>query len=126
MRKIIFISFICLALLGLGIYLYLQKGHRNIETEKAEFVLSAEKLASDFQNDLTQANQTYLNQTIEITGNLKEISDSTLSLDPGIFCTFSKPIEVKPTTTEIKVKCRCIGYDELFGEVKLDQCSLIP
>lgn len=125
MRKIIFISLGVILLIAIGAYFYLSRGPRNIESEKAVHSLSSKDLVAEFQTNPTQANEKYLNQTIEVIGSLTEQSDSTLTLDSGVFCFFSDPIDVEFDSNEVTVKCRCIGYDELFGEVKLDQCSLI-
>ncbi len=125
MRKIIFISLAVVLLIAIGTYFYLNHDHRKIETEKSAFALTSESLVSAFQTNPTEANQKYLNKTIEISGSVTEQSDSTLTLDPGVFCFFSDPIDFESNQKDVTVKCRCIGYDELFGEVKLDQCSLI-
>lgn len=125
MRKIIFVSFAVILIIVAGIYFYLYKGHRDIQTEKPKFELEAEKLLADFQENQTLANQNYLNQTVEVKGVVKEVSDSAMTLAPGVFCDFSESLNGELAGQAVSVKCRCIGYDELFGEVKLDQCSIL-
>lgn len=124
MRKIIFIILGIMAL-GVGIgYLYLYQGHRDIAGEESAFVLTSEILVSEFQIDADEANRKYLNNTVEVTGRVSDLSDSTILLEPGVFAVFAElPIEQK-IGNEVKIKGRCIGFDELFGEVKLDQCTL--
>jgi|SRR5690606_21814584 len=125
MRKIIFASFAVILIIAAGIYFYLYKDHRDIQAEKPRFELTAEKLITDFQENQSLANQNYLNQTIQIQGKIKEISDSAMTLEPGVFCAFSEATDKNLIGQNIQLKCRCIGYDELFGEVKLDQCSIL-
>jgi len=121
MRKTI-IVIIGILLLGAGIgYLYLYQGHRDISQEEAAYRLTAENLTLGFQKDTEAANRKYLNQVIEVTGIVKEVTDSTLLLEPGVFAVFKEPVVVPQPGTRITLKGRCIGYDELFGEVKLDQ-----
>src|SRR5690606_5975761 len=96
-------------------------GHRDISQEEAAYRLTAENLTLGFQKDTEAANRKYLNQVIEVTGIVKEVTDSTLLLEPGVFAVFKEPVVVPQPGTRITLKGRCIGYDELFGEVKLDQ-----
>ena len=122
MRKII-LMILGVLLLGAAIgYLYLYKDHRDVSKEEAAFQLTAETLVLDFQNDAVAANQKYLNQVIEVSGKVSEASDSTILLEPGIFAAFTEPAVAAQPGMQVTVKGRCIGYDELFGEVKLDQC----
>lgn len=124
MRKIIFFI-IGVLLIGAAIgYFYLYQDHRNISQEEASFELSAQNLADEFKNDAVSANTKYLNQTIEVKGIVKEVTDSTLLLESGVFCSLNEKANESLNGKEITIKGRCIGFDELFGEVKLDQCSL--
>jgi hypothetical protein len=125
MKKVLWGLLAVILVVSAGIYFYLYKGHRDIQTEKPKFELTAEKLVADFQENQTLANQNYLNQTLQIQGVVKEMSDSAMTLSPGVFCTFSEVLEHQLVKKAVTVKCRCIGYDELFGEVKLDQCSIL-
>jgi len=124
MRKIIFLILGIVFLLAIGGYFYLYQGHRDIMTEKASFQLSSENLISDFQKDMVAANTKYLNKTIEVKGKIKELTDSAITLEPGVFCSFNHKLTKELKDKEVTVKGRCIGYDELFNEVKLDQCSI--
>ena len=124
MRKIIFFI-IGVLLIGAAIgYFYLYQDHRNISQEEASFELSAQNLADEFKNDAVSANTKYLNQTIEVKGIVKEVTDSTLLLESGVFCSLNEKANESLKGKEITIKGRCIGFVELFGEVKLDQCSL--
>ena len=107
-------------------YNYIYPGHRNIKTEQAQFHLSSKKLIDEFISNANKAEKKFLNKTIEINGNITEINSNTLILDNSVFCQFTKSIS--PNTkvnTFITIKGRCIGFDDLIGEIKLDQCNLI-
>jgi len=41
-----------------------------------------------------------------------------------VFCGLDSLTGSNQLNKTITIKGRCIGYDELFGEVKLDQCTL--
>ena len=42
-----------------------------------------------------------------------------------IFCKFDNIVNKININDSIVVKGRCIGYDELLEEIKLDQCSIV-
>ena len=116
-------------LLGLGAlvygyYGYLYKDARNISEEEAAHIVSADKLAGDYAANTQEADAKYLNKTLEIQGTVTEVRDSVMILDNAVFCGMHSAHENNNLNKTITIKGRCIGYDELFGEVKLDQCTL--
>ena len=116
-------------LLGLGAlvygyYGYLYKDARNISEEEAAHIVSADKLAGDYAANTQEADAKYLNKTLEIQGTVTEVRDSVMILDNAVFCGMHSAHEKNNLNKTITIKGRCIGYDELFGEVKLDQCTL--
>lgn len=126
MRKVILYGVILVIMGLIAGYFYVYKGHRNIQEEKAFIAIQSKELANEFSQNPEAASQKYLNQTIIVIGLVTEFSDSTLTLDGGIFCSFDQAIAIKVRDKNLVVKGRCIGYDELFGEIKLDQCNLQP
>ena len=117
-------------ILGLGIilflgYNYIYQDHRIIENEEPEFIVSSDSLFEDFTKRPKHSEAMYLDQTIEINGMVTEVNNHDLTLDDKIFCKF---IEINGTINlndKIRLKGRCIGYDDLLEQVKLDQCNLI-
>lgn len=113
--------------LAAAIYLYygyLYKDARDISSEDAKYTLSTSRLAADYTFNPVEANGRYLNSTLEVTGVVTEVSDSVLTLDSTIFCGFNQPVDKDLLNKNITIKGRCLGYDELFNEVKLDECSI--
>lgn len=116
-------------LLGLGAlvygyYGYLYKDARNISEEEAAHTLAANTLAGDYAANAQEADAKYLNKTLEIQGKVTEVRDSVMILDGAVFCGLDSLTNNNQLNKTITIKGRCIGYDELFGEVKLDQCTL--
>lgn len=111
--------------IGIVVYNYIYQDHRDIETEKPEFTLSSNELINQFSSDAASAEKKYLNKTIEITGVITEINNDNVIVNASVFCQFQNAI---PNTLKsgdnINVKGRCIGYDDLLEEIKLDQCSI--
>jgi len=110
---------------GIIVYNYIFQEHRNIETEKSEYTLSSIEILNEFSIDPLKSEKKYLNKTIEVTGKITAHSDKSISLDNIVFCQFSTYIkkEIK-NNTQIKIKGRFIGYDDLVEEIKLDQCII--
>lgn len=107
-------------------YNYVYQDHRNIETESADFVTEASALSEAFILSPEQSELKYINKTIEVSGIISDLNQTDLTLNESVFCQFNS--DIKPpqkTNTKIKIKGRCIGYDDLLEQIKLDQCSVI-
>ena len=87
MRKgiVIFGLLIIAAVIG---YNYIYQDHRDIESEAAEFSMPSSKIALQFSENATTAEQKYLNKTIEVSGRVTEISSNELTIDDSVFCQF--------------------------------------
>ncbi|EDP71025.1 hypothetical protein FBALC1_01037 [Flavobacteriales bacterium ALC-1] len=125
MRKwiVILIILIVVAIIG---YNYIYQDHRDIESEAAEFVMSSDEIATKFSENVTLAEQTFLNKTIEVSGSVSELNDNDLTIEDKIFCQFLNQIKDNISIdSKIKIKGRVIGYDDLLEQVKLDQCAIL-
>jgi predicted negative regulator of RcsB-dependent stress response len=125
MRKwiIILVIIIISAIFG---YNYLYQDHRDIESETAEFSMTSSEIAANFSKNSTEAEKTFLNKTIEISGTLSEVNSKDFTVDDNVFCQFTNEIkEAIKVNSKIKVKGRVIGYDDLLEQVKLDQCAIL-
>lgn len=125
-RLLIAIVLLCIAAI-IG-YNYIYQDHRDIATEEAQFSLSAKALTDDFRIDEEIATAKYLNKTLQITGKLTQKDGKTGVLEHVVFFALSEN-EIIPNATSLEqtiiIKGRCIGYDSLLEEVKLDQTSII-
>ena len=125
MRKwiIILIALIIAVIVG---YNYIYQDHRDIETEKAEFVMSANEISTLFSENSSTSEHKFLNKTIEVSGLISEINASDITIDDKVFCQFSKEStsDLKENS-KVTIKGRVIGYDDLLEQVKLDQCTII-
>lgn len=127
-KKTAIITAILLIAVSAGIYFYygfLFKEARNIESEAPDYEITAVKLLDDYNSNPKKADSLYLNKTIEITGAVTKQTDSVITVEGNVFCLFNQKIKAELVNTKVTVKGKCIGYDELFQEVKLDQCTLI-
>lgn len=125
MRKywILIVIIVLAAFIG---YSYLYKDHRNIEGENAQYSLTAEQIHSEFNIDPIVSQNKYLNKTIAISGNVTEINENEITINDMVFCQISEKTiqqEIK-LNSNITIKGRFIGYDDLLEQIKLDQCII--
>jgi hypothetical protein len=116
-----------LVLASAGIYFYygfLFKEARNIASELPTLRTSATNLTNDYNSNQERSDSLYLNKTIEVTGKVTKETDSVVVIDNTVFCLFIQKKKNKLLYSQVTVKGKCIGYDELFQEVKLDQCII--
>ncbi len=117
---------IVVLLLALVVYNYVYQDHRNIEKETAVASISSTVISNEFTQNSTESERKYLNKTVEISGFITESNINDLTLDDKVFCQFEDNIYKSfKINSKLKIKGRCIGYDDLLEQVKLDQCSII-
>ena len=122
-KKVIFILVLGI-ILAVG-YNYIYKDHRVIEHETPDFIITSNSIFLEFSKNQKASETKYLDKTIEINGMVTELNKNDLTLDDKIFCKFKETVTNVNLNDEIKLKGRCIGYDDLLEQVKLDQCNLI-
>ena len=97
-------------------------GARDLKTEEAAFTIDAKTLINEFETNTQLATQKYLNKAIEINGTITTINESNVTLEEVIFCQFKESNPNVKSGQKTTIKGRFIGYDDLLGEIKLDQC----
>jgi hypothetical protein len=119
-----------------------EKPRENISEKKADISITSEQLQQAFETNEQNANTTYLNKVIEVSGPVGSISMNqdnapVITLrkadkDVGVLCTIIKKeidkIKSVREGQEIKLKGLCTGYngmDMLPGDVVLIDCSLV-
>lgn len=99
-------------------------GGRNLETEKSEFVISAINVFEEFSVNSEKASSKYLNKAVEISGKVSSSNKNEIILDGKVSCQLSVPKNVV-VGSQVKIKGRVTGYDDLMEELKLDQCLIV-
>ena len=121
-KILLFVFTLCLFFLG---YNYLFPDHRTINQEDALFNVEASILFDEFIDNSKQAENKYLNQTITVSGVITSFNPENIMINNKIFCKFDTIMTEININDSTVVKGRCIGYDELLEEIKLDQCSIV-
>ena len=128
MKKIILIVLILGLLGGIGAYFYVfHKPHRDLANEEAALTEQANILTDKFREDAKSANSVYLDQVVEVRGVASEVHPDHVLLEGGVYCTLSEDAQNPEVSqgSEITVKGRVVGYDDLFEEVKMDFCQVV-
>ena len=124
--KIVSLVFVVFSIFILLIFKkYIYKKHENISLKNPDFVISSDKLYYDFTNFTDSSNSKYLNKIILIDGNLISLDDRNILLSPGISILLEKNITKINQKEEVKIKGRCLGFDNILMEVRIDKATLV-
>jgi hypothetical protein len=122
-----------------SVYYVFNKPHRNIDLEVPVYMIDAKLLFNEFNNDETFANHTYVNNIIQVTGNIAElfIDEYQISIVlndelKGVSCELDiltivrnkSIIDSLKLGDQITLKGKCDGFDMIMGVV-LTRCFII-
>ncbi|KAF2329036.1 OB-fold protein [Flavobacterium daemonense] len=124
--KLIILIVAVFALAGVISYNYIMHGgERDLAAEKTDFSVTSAFITSEFLGDIDAANKKYLENAVAIKGKITALNGKEVILDEAIICSFkNQDLSIKKGQT-VTVKGRIVGYDDLMGELKLDQCFII-
>jgi inosine/xanthosine triphosphate pyrophosphatase family protein len=97
-------------------------GARNLSTENTAYTVSSKNIANEFETNIEMSNKKYLEKAIAIKGTITKITGTEVIIDDSIICNLK---ELDPSIMKnqvVTLKGRVVGYDDLMGELKLDQC----
>jgi len=107
------------------VYNYIMTGGaRDIQTEKSEFTTSANDVFNEFSNNSETATAKYLNKTVEISGKVTNVGENVITLNEKVSCQL-QVAEKLAIGSQVNIKGRVTGYDDLIEELKLDQCLIV-
>lgn len=113
--------YLILLALGAGVFVWKQwtKPHADFTELDAAAQLSARELVATFD----QSTSPWLNQPIEVTGRLAQVDERGGAFEGGVVFTWAAPpAEVPVSGDDITLHGRLVGFDDLFGEARMDQC----
>ena len=132
MKKLLLILLVILAVVGaIGFYMF-NKTVPTLESEKADYSLTANELFNSYDQNESAAEQKYADKVIQVTGVVEgtKLNDSIPSLIlaaenammGGVNCAFSEKVAGIKTGDTVVVKGRCQGY---LMNVILNNCTLV-
>lgn len=99
-------------------------GKRDIQSEDTAFNVSAKNITQEFVSNADISNKKYLEKPVAISGIVTAITGNDIIIDDSVNCNLLKADTSVKNGQSITIKGRVIGFDDLLGEVKLDQCSI--
>lgn len=121
--KIFLVVLVIFVIAGFVGYNYVMHGGaRNLSSEDAAYAVASKDITAEFTANVEKANKKYLEKAVSITGTVSGVNGNDVTLDQTIVCSFKSRQDVKKDT-KITVKGRIVGYDDLLGEIRLDQCD---
>lgn len=121
--RIIVLSIVVTGLTIFTGYNYVMNGGaRNLSTEETAFTVSSKSITKEFATNIDVSNKKYLEKAIAIKGTITQINGSQVIIDDSIICNLK---DFDPSILKnqvVTLKGRVVGYDDLMGELKLDQC----
>ncbi|TRX41299.1 OB-fold protein [Flavobacterium restrictum] len=124
--KIIGIVIVLIGVVGLGVFQYVMHGgERNLSTETTDFTLTSKAISDEFTADIDGSNKKYLEKAVAISGTITAVTATGITLDTTIICNLKTPDATIQKGKVVTVKGRVVGYDDLMGELRLDQCLLL-
>lgn len=126
-RKKIYIVLVLLAI-GFASWVlvdkYIYKAHRDIAKESIDFKIKTAELLSAMSNSNEALK--YSDKVLQTSGKITSIEQNSVILDNKVQVNFSsEDINHVFLETEILIKGRCVGYDDLLELVKIDQATII-
>ncbi len=123
--KFLFLLFI----IGLIIiYVIYNKPHKDFNKSPIETTIESIDLISFYQDNPDDSNTRFLDKIILVIGTITDIEKNIIVLDNSIVCKLDPSQIINDQiniNTEVSVKGRCIGYDDLLEEVRIDHCFII-
>ncbi len=125
MKKILLTGFL-LALFAFGSYYYvMHAGARDLTSEETDFEVTSKTITAEFVSNVDSSNKKYLEKAVAITGQITSVSRLEIIVDQTIICNLKEPDPLIKKDANITVKGRVVGFDDLLGEIKLDQCFVV-
>ncbi len=121
--KVILFSILAIGSIALAGFNYaMYGGARNLSHEETAFAVSSKSILNEFVTNIDGANKKYLEKAIAIKGKITKITGTEVILDNSIICNLKDLDGSIHKDQMITLKGRVVGFDDLMGELKLDQC----
>lgn len=104
------------------------KPHKDFNKSPFEVTIESKELISLYQDNTDNANARFLDKILLVKGNITNIESDIIILDNGIVCTLDPSQVVTEEihlNKNISVKGRCIGYDDLLEEIRIDHSFIM-
>lgn len=121
-NKLFVLVMLAITSIGFTFYQYSFKPPVKISEKKIDFVGSSTELLNKIQKEGNQ----WQDKVVIISGKITKLDSQGMIISPNIYCQFQDSLFLKTIQLNdtVSIKGRVIGYDDLFEELKLDQCLI--
>ena len=110
------------------IYVIYNKPHKDFNKSPIETTIESIDLISFYQDNPDDSNTRFLDKIILVIGTITDIEENIIILDNSIVFTLDPSQIINDqinVNTEVSIKGRCIGYDDLLEEVRIDHSFIV-
>lgn len=128
MKKRVFFSGLLsiTVLLGVGLFLYIDRAPRTTHEQDTQYKLQSIMLKELLEEEGEAGLDSLINTIVELEGVCTSKTDSTLILEDWIFIQTTEKLEQVALDQKVRVKGKCVGYDDLLQELKITQAYIVP
>lgn len=117
---------VLIAITGFISYHYIMYGGaRDLTSETTDFTVTSKSILDEFTTNTDASNKKYLEKAVAIKGIITAVNKNEIIIDTSIICgiiNHETPFKVGQIVT---IKGRVVGFDDLMGDLKLDQAFII-
>jgi hypothetical protein len=95
-----------------------------VQSEAAAFTITTKNIVAEFTANTEAANKKYLEKPVAVSGTITSVNKTEVILDETVNCNLTAADSSLKEGQKVTIKGRVVGYDDLLGELKLDQCNL--
>ena len=109
----------------LGYSMY-NKPHRDYATEEVAKSWSSTELVEWHTSHPESEHVQWQDQVMQVSGNVTSVSDRGIVLSPGVVVTWEEGQQpASAPESAVTIQGRLVGFDDLFGEVRIDHARLV-
>lgn len=102
------------------------KPHRDYASEEVAKSWSSTELVEWHTSHPESEHVQWQDQVMQVSGNVTSVSDRGILLSPGVVVTWEKDREpASAPEGAVTIQGRLVGFDDLFGEVRIDHARLV-
>ncbi len=126
----IVVGIILLVILGVVAFPFVKNyfvysyGKRDVQSETAAFTITTKNIVAEFTANAEASNKKYLEKPVAVSGTITSVNDKEVILDETVNCNLLAVDTSLKEGQAVTIKGRVVGYDDLLGELKLDNCNL--
>ncbi len=115
-----------IAITGFTSYNYVMYGGaRDLTSEQTDFTVSSKSILNEFTTNIDVANKKYLEKAVAINGVITSINKNEIIINTSIICSVNNNETSFKEGQNVTIKGRVVGFDDLMGDLKLDQSFIV-